>query len=422
MTPLTRFHCTLVGYSGEFVPEPPVRGTSAIIIGCMATMTLVFWSNMRLNMTRIGEGKVKRFCRKLWWFVLSVWASEWVALMAADQHCAARLSVEDFKKIQRDKPWSLTHAMFANSGGIVLRDRQGGVRRVTAEELLILVRKRIIPMPTISKNDITDKSKTDAFKMTMAIIQIIWILGQVLSMWKHNQPVTLLEYQVLSCTMYAAFGYWFWWHKPLDAEYPILCDVEPSMAIIEQRLREDVQDERDDYPLRTLKHNWIIRLHEVDPRHHWASSLEDLDMLHNDRNPIQEGPRERGPLTVMALLYAASTVVPGFLYPFPTRVEKILWHSCSFLGTTMLGWHGLGAAVEALARRLYKRVGIERPRGWSPAASPTLYDACFFYWPMILYMLSRFVIIFETLYSMRQLPEGSFQRNSWLTIIPHIGN
>ncbi|PBK85595.1 hypothetical protein ARMGADRAFT_1036336 [Armillaria gallica] len=71
---------------------------------------------------------------------------------------------------------------------------------------------------------IQDKSKADALSKTISILQISWFITQYMARVFQHLPVTLLELTALASAVTSIITYSFWWHKPLNVQYPISLD------------------------------------------------------------------------------------------------------------------------------------------------------------------------------------------------------
>ena len=72
-------------------PEPKYRGTYSILSSCLVTMALCVWSAVHLNLPGPGERpapfwRSKQLWRKIGWVFLGLFAPEYVAWTAFEQH------------------------------------------------------------------------------------------------------------------------------------------------------------------------------------------------------------------------------------------------------------------------------------------------------------------------------------------------
>ena len=118
--------------------------------------------------------------------------------------------------------WSKTHGYFLQMGGFMLFDFEGEKSRkiqvgvLSPERLDKLFDKRLIKFPTITEEEINDRSKGDALSKTLVLGQTSWFIVQCISRWAEGLVTTELELATLAFAALNGFMYFFWWNKPLD--------------------------------------------------------------------------------------------------------------------------------------------------------------------------------------------------------------
>ena len=83
-------------------PEPKYRGTYSILSSCLVTMALCVWSAVHLNLPGASERSApfwrsKQLWRKIGWVFLGLFAPEFVAWTAFEQHRQAMILTGDVK-------------------------------------------------------------------------------------------------------------------------------------------------------------------------------------------------------------------------------------------------------------------------------------------------------------------------------------
>ena len=78
-----------------------------------------------------------------------------------------------------------------------------------------------IDFPTITVEEIEDRSKTDGFSKTIALGQTLWFVAQCLGRKTQHLDLTLVELLTLSLIVLNGVIYFLWWHKPLDVRSPV---------------------------------------------------------------------------------------------------------------------------------------------------------------------------------------------------------
>ena len=83
-------------------PEPKYRGTYSILSSCLVTMALCVWSAVHLNLPGASEHSApfwrsKQLWRKIGWVFMGLFAPEFVAWTAFEQHGQAITLTRDVK-------------------------------------------------------------------------------------------------------------------------------------------------------------------------------------------------------------------------------------------------------------------------------------------------------------------------------------
>jgi hypothetical protein len=145
-------------------------------------------------------------------------APEFVIMWAGRQHYAARNFA---RKHQKNTGWTLTHAFFLIMGGFTLHEGGKPVRVLEARELEELSEAGKIAWPTITEEEIADRSKGDYLSKTIVLFQTTWFIGQCIARGASKLAVTELEVVTLAFAVLTGVIYYFWWDKPLDVRCSI---------------------------------------------------------------------------------------------------------------------------------------------------------------------------------------------------------
>ena len=78
-----------------------------------------------------------------------------------------------------------------------------------------------IEFPTVTMEEIGDRSKVDGFSKTIALGQTLWFVTQCLARRTQHLDLTLIELVTLSLATLNGVMYFLWWHKPLDVHCPV---------------------------------------------------------------------------------------------------------------------------------------------------------------------------------------------------------
>ena len=77
-----------------------------------------------------------------------------------------------------------------------------------------------IEFPTVTREEIEDRSKADGFSKTIALVQTLWFVAQCLARRAQHLDLTLVELTTLSLAVFNGVMYFLWWHKSLDVRCP----------------------------------------------------------------------------------------------------------------------------------------------------------------------------------------------------------
>jgi len=165
-------------------------------------------------------------------------APEMVIVWAGRQHYAARNFA---KKHEKEHPgWTRTHAFFLIMGGFTLHEKGKPVRILETRDLEELSAAGKVEWPTVTEEEIADRSKGDYLSKTIVLFQTTWFIGQCIARGAYGLAVTELEVVTLAFATLTGIIYYFWWDKPLD----VRCSI--PVQLLEGRLekiRNDVAKE-----------------------------------------------------------------------------------------------------------------------------------------------------------------------------------
>lgn len=132
--------------------------------------------------------------------------------------------------------WTIAHAIFANMGGFRLaaETKNGTIqyRTISGFQLASLLKTGALSqIPNFSKEQILDKSKTDAFARWLAILQCLWLLLELLARKAESLPSTQIEIATMAFACCSVLTYIAVQHKPKDVD--VALDVPSTISQIE---------------------------------------------------------------------------------------------------------------------------------------------------------------------------------------------
>ena len=273
-------------------------------------------------------------------------------------------------------------------------------------QLLYACQKGIIPgPPKLSTADLEDRSKGDVFVKGAAIVQLTWLVIQMIARGSEGLAISLLEITTLAFAVCAIATYVLLWDKPQDVMTPTYIDATSVLT------REQIIGLAARSPVSTLfvKEFW---LHGVAIRamaeniFPWTRGIpiripQQKDTLY--LNPVFIGIGFGG-----ALFGAVHSIAWNF--DFPTPVERILWRiSCCVTICSSL----LGTAMYFITLH-NARKDSESDHKTNALLRPSV-TTC-----TLLYLLARLFLMTEVFRSLAYAPPSTFQEINWPSVIPHV--
>lgn len=219
-----------IGFNGRnndtvgFVYGPNTRGTMDIVYGCLLVLITAIWTVVHINIPAAGETWWRVLFRRFRWGCVSIFAPDFLTLLAASQWDAATKSVARMRQLSNveadGERWRLEHAFYANSGGFLLQCPDCVAFPVNAASVYFLVSKGYIDLPDMTADEIKDKSKADSFAKFAAIFQGFWLIAQTIARLVQGLPLSQLELFTLAFVVSTAMSYYFWWRKPQNVSTP----------------------------------------------------------------------------------------------------------------------------------------------------------------------------------------------------------
>ncbi|KAF8899780.1 hypothetical protein CPB84DRAFT_1836761 [Gymnopilus junonius] len=180
---------------------PDQRSTWDILWSRLSTIFACSWVSVHPNVP--GPKETRN------WIVLQM-----IILWAMRQWFGAR----NLAHLWHEKGWTKTHGYFVQMGGFMLYEGSAAQGVLSAERLRALYEDGQIDFPTITEEEIKNRSKADAFAKTFVIGQTTWFIAQCLARGVQGLNLTELELVTVAFAFLNAFMYFLWWNKPLDVQ------------------------------------------------------------------------------------------------------------------------------------------------------------------------------------------------------------
>jgi hypothetical protein len=136
-----------------------------------------------------------------------------------------------------DKGWTKTHGHFIQMGGFMLFEGNTAKSVLSPDRFAALERAGKIEFPTVTVEEIEDRSKADGFSKLIALGQTSWFVAQCIGRRAQHLDLTLVELLTLSLAVLNGVMYFLWWNKPLDVRCPVRINLigNHSESIVPQK-------------------------------------------------------------------------------------------------------------------------------------------------------------------------------------------
>ncbi|KAJ7306210.1 hypothetical protein DFH08DRAFT_1088986 [Mycena albidolilacea] len=352
-----------------------------IVWGCLATIFACTWVSVHPNVPPPDQSQLALFWRRLKMMLIGIIAPEIMVGFAAGQCFSAWMLAKQFK-------FSRTHGFFFCMGGFV---SSAGYPVTTQEQLEDpeLGPEFLKGIQRIRAEEITDKSKGDAFSKGVALAQGIWFTTQCLARLHQRIAITELE-----------------WDKPLDVQLPII--VGPPTPL-------------DAQPIIPHQRWWFNRFLDAiipdNKAEHWHKEYDPLSStsVPSFWAPSMGGYRLHGTVGTTALAGSVFGAIhcAAWNTDFPTTAEIWLWRSCSLtIAAIPVVLLLAGFLIGSIDNTPLKQTKLGN------AIYAILGFVMFGTFPI--YIAARLILIALPLAVLRSLPPSVFVDVNWSMYIPHI--
>jgi len=395
--------------------------------------------------------KLKMFLTSAKWMLITMIAPEAVIGMACYDFYSAKKSLRELRKFapEDNVPWTLSHSYYANMGGFVIQsgvqeappatpyitaetapadnhpditdmaivDSNGSQEQkvvepkgkslpaailengksyfyhnpyhLTATQIYKLRDKRVLPkLPHINEEELKDKSKSDSFVKTIAVLQIIWVTLQIILRTARKLAISQLELAVIAFAACAVVIYLLYWSKPKSTSATI------TILRYQDQIPKDVLELIKDSTNRV----GLFFLADITKRSRRGSRI---------RNDATESDSEERVFLYRAIILGATLFggihIGAWNFDFPSGIELIFWR-CASLYSTAYG-PGLLFVIAVIENFLYiftdQIMTILLPLS------------------MFLYIIARLYLLVEIFRTLCFLPPDVYIA-TWATNIPHV--
>ncbi|KAG1778927.1 hypothetical protein EV702DRAFT_1044335 [Suillus placidus] len=290
---------------------------------------------------------------------------------------------------------------FVLMGGFMLYDMDGTpCLTLRPDYILNLIHNEFIDAPTLTAEQIHDKSKGNAISKGLVMLQVAWFVMQLITRAIYHLETTQLEAGTLAFAVLNFLTYAVWWNKPLDVQCP-----HPVYWKSTKSTPEDIH-----------VHNETIEYFDLGIL---APVLRPiLELIGAPRIPTSRKLRvptfdgsiklEDSDKTVLQLAGLLMATIFGgihcmaWFFAFPTYQEQVLWRM-SAAAITFTPW------LFFLTLRLFEVLITSNAVIFSVF---TLYA--------MLYITARAVLLVLMFTTLRHLPPDAYKAVSWTSLVPHL--
>lgn len=334
-------------------------------------------------------------------------------------------------------------------------------RVLSPEEFEVLLETGQIDFPSITEEEIVDKSKGDMLAKSLVVFQTFWFIVQCIARGVQGLVITELELVTLAFAALNGVMYFFWWYKPLDVRSPVTIYLKEAtesklvaghLPVQQENLRstdgdldghvpEEVVDKKATKtpppsfsgPAESAsQYSWksdsekqgfwprvlfslILRpiRAAVEPIRDMANANEADDIKDNSRVPTyyahkfdREWEWELRILVVCTFfgVVFGSIHCIAWAFAFPSHIERMLWRTASLIVTCV-------PLLNALLCILYSSLSESL---WQSAVEYSIAAG------FVLYGLARMVLLVQAFTSLRALTPLAYETVQWTLFIPHI--
>lgn len=173
--------------------------------------------------TKLSPTKVKLFL-----YMSGLLIPEVVVMGACGDYIEA---LEDFLYMEEYDGWTLKHSFFVKMQGFYIDGQMVGSGRDLIKSGANLDKAKCEQL----RRDIDDKSKADLLTKSIAVIQIIRFLLEMIARAATSLPLSPLEYFTCAQVVCALLTYIFWFDKPHNVREPLRLTKAVQMVESEEK-------------------------------------------------------------------------------------------------------------------------------------------------------------------------------------------
>ncbi|TFK70496.1 hypothetical protein BDN72DRAFT_818699 [Pluteus cervinus] len=359
-------------------PNPLERGSFELLYTCLATILACTFAVLHLNVPNPNDTFFRIFLRKFQWMLIAALGPEIVTGLAMGDFAASRRT--EAMRALGSTNWTTTHSYFANMGGFIVYPVSGKPFPATTRILEWLIENGHMAAPTITLEQIRDRSKADVFSKGFACLQALWLVVDcVMRRVVYKLPISELELATCAFVLCMLITYICWWNKPKDVE------AAEKIYLHGQ-----------------------LNIHEI--RESLGMTIEEWDKRVNNQR-IENyawGVMRGGESTYIRVGWMVVGIIFNIIhclawnFSFPTREELWAWRLTSAF------------SAFAFVFALFVYIIVNWFKIWRGAP--------LWIWAIgpVTYVLARIGLIILMFTCLRSLPVGVYRKVNWADAVPHL--
>ncbi|KAG1805283.1 hypothetical protein EV424DRAFT_1431091 [Suillus variegatus] len=214
----------------RLAPSLTTRTLWTIVSSSVLTIFACTYSAIHPNIPSPKDSYTGIQIRRLGIIIMALIAPELMVTWAMRQLFSANQVTKQFEKSKYpnvrldwksgDNTWTQAHSLFLLMGGFMLYVDGKPYLTLQPDHILKLIRQGCIDVPTLTADQIQDKSKGNAISKGLVMLQVAWFIMQLVTRVIYPLEITQLEVGTLAFAVLNFLTYAAWWNKPLDVECP----------------------------------------------------------------------------------------------------------------------------------------------------------------------------------------------------------
>lgn len=323
----------------------------------------------------------------------------------------------------KNPEWTVVHSYYAQMGGILCLHKYAGRAGLTgcfpfASPAMIWAfdwdnNQHPLQDFALRQEDIQDRSKADWLAKGVSMLQITWLIINVLARGVTGLPVTQLEISAFAFAVMAIGIYVANWWKPKDVLRPTVQSASfKSYGMNDMGTVPFVQSFTDGL-------HWLRTTRNVNsaPKSFWEWNFATTRRVENDLVWMDGGPPYFFVMVGLSSLAFGGMHCIAWNFDFPTTTELVCWRVASLISAilpaTVLG---VNSVLDYISNNYGKCRWNNAPIDELCEDTARVLAKC----SSMVYMTARLTVITLMFTCLRAVPVGVYQMTPWTRFLPRI--